>query len=99
MWKRKGVIKVVFIAERIVNISDLEKLIEYARFNFEVLSDEIAKVEPSSSVIDSATFAVRSSLQKASEFDFLLEKRKCDFTETSGNRKSEGNRLGVCSPD
>lgn len=78
----------IFISERITNISKLEELIGYAKFNFEVLMDEIAKAEPSAETIDSAAFAVKSSLHKASEFEFLIEKRKCEFKDFPESQKS-----------
>ena len=66
----------IFISERIINIAELEKIINCAKFNFEVMCEELKKDAPSDEILNSASYQVMLMLSKASEFDFCLEKRK-----------------------
>lgn len=91
---RGGERETVFISERIINISECEKLITAARFNFELLMDELQKDKPSKKIVDDLSCATLNTLQKAERFEFCLEKRKCYFKEVSVNPKVEENQLG-----
>ena len=64
----------IYVSERIVNISELESLIQDARINFEMLTDEIKKDVPSIARINATSKVVKDSLQRAEKFDFHIEK-------------------------
>jgi len=78
---------VIYVSERIVNISELESLIQDARINFEMLTDEIKKDVPSIARINATSKVVKDSLQRAEKFDFHIEKRKCSFKDSYENQK------------
>lgn len=71
----------IFISERIKNISDLEAHIENARMYFSILEEELNKATPSKEIIDSAALEVKKSLHQARNFGFVLEKRKCEIRD------------------
>lgn len=75
-----------YVNERIVNISKLESLIQEAKINFEVLMSEIQKDVPSNEIINGTSKIVKDSLDKADDFEFLTEKRKCTFKDSSENQ-------------
>ena len=77
----------VFISERIRNISDLEEMIQGAKFNFEVLSKELDKEAPSKTIIDGASYQVKKNLESAVNFEFVMEKRMCDIKDSCENHK------------
>ena len=83
----------VFMSERIVNISELEELIQNAKINFEVLTDEIQKDAPSITVINGTSKVIRDSLEKADKFEFLIEKRKCTIKDSFESQRLQGNPL------
>lgn len=89
----------LFVSERIINISECEKLISTARFNFEVLMDELQKDKPSKETVDNLSQAVLSTLKKAEKFEFCIEKRKCYFKEASENPRVEENQLEAGNAD
>ena len=45
----------VFMSERIINISELEALLSAARLNFEILMDELQKEAPQSEKVQNLT--------------------------------------------
>lgn len=75
-----------YVNERIVNISKLESLIQEAKINFEVLMSEIQKDVPSNEIINGTSKIVKDSLDKADDFEFLIEKRMCTFKGSSENQ-------------
>lgn len=85
--ERKVIISMLFVSERIINIAELENAISKAKFNFEILCDELKKETPSKEVLSGASSQVRQMLNKADSFEFCLEKRKSVITETSLNQK------------
>lgn len=87
----------IFVSERIVNISELESAINLARFNFDVLVEELKKTAPSKESIDSAVKTINASLAKASDFEFCIEQRKCNFTDVSENPIRMENPVGADS--
>lgn len=89
----------IFISERITNISELEALIRDAKFNFEVLIRENEKVTPSLKIITGATYSIKESLEKALNFEFCIEKRKCLFKEDSESPILKENRSDVHNVD
>ena len=80
--KEEEVRKVLYISERIVNISELEKQIQNAKLYFDILKKELKNTAPSET-IDGAVYQIDQSLKAAVEFDFLLEQRKCEITNFS----------------
>lgn len=89
----------IFISERITNISELESLIRDAKFNFEVLIRENEKAIPSLRTINSTTSSIKEALEKASNFEFCIEKRKCVFKEASDSPILQENFSDVRSSD
>lgn len=77
----------IFISERIKNISDLEAHIENARMYFSILEAELNKATPSKEIIDSAALEVKKSLHQARNFGFVLEKRKCEIRDAPESLK------------
>lgn len=75
----------VFISERIINISDLEALLSVARLNCEILLSELQEETPQTEKIQDLSCVVKNALVKAENFEFCIEKRKCIFKEDSGN--------------
>lgn len=69
----------IYMSERIINISDLEGFIRNARLNFEVLEDELKKDAPSQALINGTSQIVKENLEKAENFEFRIEQRKCEF--------------------
>lgn len=70
---------VVFVSERITNMSDLESYLKDAKMYFDILKSEMKKAAPSPEVIDSAVCVVSIALENAANFEFCIEKRKCNF--------------------
>lgn len=89
----------VFISERIRNVSDLEEMIRKAKFNFGVLSKELDKEAPSQAIIDGASYQVKKNLEAANRFEFILEKRMCDIKGSCENQKWMESLLDVYSSD
>ena len=87
----------VYMSERITNISELELLIKNARLNFEVLEDELKKDEPSQALINGTSKIIRESLKKAENFEFCIEQRKCEFKASHENPKYLENPIEVHS--
>lgn len=79
----------IFISERIKNISVLESYIKDARLYFSIMQDELKKATPSKETIDSAAYVVRNSLKMAEDFEFCLEQRKCEITTSCDNPRFE----------
>lgn len=82
----------VYISERITNIAELESQIQNAKLHFEILKAELKHTTLSRNA-DSAVYQVEQSLKKASEFEFLLEKRIADLEENIRNQQKEINSL------
>lgn len=78
--------KVFYVSERIVNISELEKQIQNAKLYFDILKKELKNTAPSET-INSAVYQIDQSLKAAVKFEFLLEQRKCEITTFSENPK------------
>lgn len=85
----------VFISERIINISELEALLSEARLNFEMLVSELKEEAPKSRKIQDLSCVVKGALDKAENFEFCIEKRKCIFKEDSENPICEENLINV----
>lgn len=79
----------VYISERIINISELESHIRNAKLNFEVFCQEIKKSVPSKSIINGTLKVVQNYLEKAEDFEFCIEKRKCVFKEAGESPKEK----------
>lgn len=84
--RKEEVRKVLYISERIVNISELEKQIQNAKLYFDILKKELKNTAPSET-IDGAVYQIDQSLKAAVKFEFLLEQRKCEITTFSENPK------------
>ena len=89
----------IFISERIVNISELESHIKNAELYFDIMQEELKKATPSKETIDSAASVIKNSLKKASDFEFCLEQRKCEITASCENPRFEGNHEDEDSED
>ena len=76
----------LYISERIINISDLEEQIQNAKLHFAVLKRSL-KNTALSPEIESAVYQVERSLENASTFEFCLEKRKCEIKDFSVHPK------------
>lgn len=85
----------VFISERIVNISDLEALLSGTRLHFEILLDELQKETSQIERINNLAHSVRDTLEKAENFEFCIEKRKCIFKADSLNPTFGENQLNA----
>lgn len=70
-----------YVSERILNIAQLEDQIQVARISVDVLKKELSKTAPSKDTIDRAVNTAVDALHTADEFEFVLEKRSCIFTE------------------
>ena len=88
----------VFISERIINISELEALLSATRLNFEILRAELQKETPQIKKVQNLACAVRDELVKAENFEFCIEKRKCFLKDDSGNPKSVENPINEGNP-
>lgn len=77
----------IFISERIVNISELEAHIKNAELYFNIMQEELDKATPSEEIIDSAALEVKKSLHQARNFGFVLEKRKCEIRDAPESLK------------
>lgn len=84
--------KIVYISERIINISELESYIQNANLHFEILKEEIKKDVPPTPVINGTLEVIQNCLEKAADFEFCIEKRKCNFKNSRENPK-EGENL------
>ena len=78
----------IFMSERIANISEVESLLINAKAKFEILTSEIEQAASLSPTINDTACSLRNILDKANGFEFLIEKRKCDFIEFSERQKS-----------
>lgn len=81
----------LYISERVVNISELEKQIQNAKLHFDILKEELKNTAPSE-IIDSTVYQIDQSLKLASKFEFRLEQRKCEITICSENPNGPENR-------
>lgn len=74
-----------YVSERIVNIADLETLISQAKFslmNLDVFVKTTQDLNGNREVMAEEVEFVKELLEKASEFNFLIERRKT-FIENS----------------
>ena len=69
----------LYISERIVNISELEKQIQNAKLYFDILKKELKNTAPSEK-IDGVVYQIDRSLKAVAEFEFILEQRRCEIT-------------------
>ena len=81
----------VFVSERIVNINELEQIIDSLKTNFIFLKRAIEKTAPSDKNIDDAVAQINIQLEKASNFEFLLEHRKCVIKDDADSPRNAGN--------
>ena len=65
-----------FISERIVNISDLEKILEKERILIEILSKELETELPDIEKIKGISREILACHKKAISFEFYLERRR-----------------------
>lgn len=88
----------VFISERIINISELEALLSGARLCFELLVAELQEETPQTEKVQNLTCSVKNKLAEAENFEFCIEKRRCFLKDDSENPKSVENPTGEGSP-
>ncbi len=88
----------VFISERIINISELEALLSSTRLCCDLLLAELQKETPQTEKVQNLTCAVKNKLAKAENFEFCIEKRRCFLKDDSGNPKSVENSIGEGNP-
>lgn len=86
-----------FISERIINISELEALLLAARLNHEILMAELQKEVPKAELIQNLSNTIMDKLQKAENFEFCIEKRKCIFKGDSENPTCVENLISADS--
>lgn len=67
--------KSAYITERIVNISDLESIITSAYMGVQLICKELENDSPSILRIKELSDATKSDLQKATDFEFCIERR------------------------
>ena len=63
----------------------VEKEIQNAIIHFYILKKELKKTAPSSETIDAAVYQISQSLEKANDFEFCLEQRKCEIKDAYEN--------------
>lgn len=89
----------IYISERILNIRDLEKEIQNAIIHFNILKKELKKTASSSDVVDAAVYQISQSLEKANDFEFCLEQRKCEIKDAYENPRFAGNHQDAGNAD
>ncbi len=89
----------IYVSERILNIKDLEKEIQNAIIHFNILKKELKKTAPSSETIDAAVYQISQSLEKANDFEFCLEQRKCEIKDAYENPRFAGNHQDAGNAD
>ena len=67
-----------YVSERIMNISELEKLIRSAYGTVAAIDREIKKESPSIHRINELSEEARSLLQQAKDFEFCIERRRTE---------------------
>lgn len=91
--------KLIYVSERILNIQDLEKEIKNAALHFDILKKELKKTAPSSEIVDAAVYQISQSLEKANDFEFCLEQRKCEIKDAYENPRFAGNHQDAGNAD
>lgn len=91
--------KLIYVSERILNIQDLEKEIKNAALHFDILKKELKKTAPSSETVDAAVYQISQSLEKANDFEFCLEQRKCEIKDAYENPRFAGNHQDAGNAD
>lgn len=91
--------KLIYVSERILNIQDLEKEIKNAALHFDILIKELKKTASSSDVVDAAVYQISQSLEKANDFEFCLEQRKCEIKDAYENPRFAGNHQDAGNAD
>ena len=91
--------KLIYVSERILNIQDLEKEIKNVALHFDILKKELKKTASSSDVVDAAVYQISQSLEKANDFEFCLEQRKCEIKEAYENPRFAGNHQDAGNAD
>lgn len=91
--------KLIYVSERILNIQDLEKEIKNAALHFDILKKELKKTASSSDVVDAAVYQISQSLEKANDFEFCLEQRKCEIKDAYENPRFAGNHQDAGNAD
>lgn len=91
--------KLIYVSERILNIQDLEKEIKNAALHFDILKKELKKTAPSSETVDAAIYQISQSLEKANDFEFCLEQRKCEIKDAYENPRFAGNHQDAGNAD
>ena len=91
--------KLIYVSERILNIQDLEKEIKNVALHFDILKKELKKTASSSDVVDAAVYQISQSLEKANDFEFCLEQRKCEIKDAYENPRFAGNHQDAGNAD
>lgn len=65
-----------YISERIINLSDLEKVLEKEGLLIETLNKELEKSQPDMKKVREISKGIMKCHEKASSFEFCLERRK-----------------------
>ena len=66
----------LYISERVTNISELESLIRSAYCCAAALREEMEKGSPSTDRVDGLSKQIHMDLLKAKDFEFCVERRK-----------------------
>lgn len=85
--KEREVERLRYVSERIINIAELEDRIQVARISVDVLKNELSKIAPSKDTIERAVNTAVDALHAAENFEFMLEKRICTFTDSHEHPK------------
>ena len=66
----------IYVSERVVNISELEKMIDTALINSQLLNKEIKSNSSSYEKIEELSDLVIGELKRIANFEFCVERRK-----------------------
>ena len=66
----------LYISERVTNISELESLVRSAYYSAAALREELEKESPSTDRVDGLSKQIHLDLLKAKDFEFCVERRK-----------------------
>ena len=77
----------IYVSERVVNISELEKMIDTALINSQLLNKEIKSNSSSSEKIEELSDLVIGELKRIANFEFCVERRKT-ITDNRGFTES-----------
>ena len=74
--RHEGGDTVLYISERVTNISELESLVRSAYYCAAELREELEKESPSMVRVDGLSKQIHLDLLKAKDFEFCVERRK-----------------------